>query len=499
MATTESPNILLIITDQHRGDALGVDGHPVLQTPYLDHIAGSGARFRHAYTACPVCIPARRTLLTGKTPASHGVTMNYNTWFDGPTLPGVLAEAGYQTHLCGKLHLWPHRAAYGFQSSDWADNPHGHHENDDDYQRFLRQHAADMPMPGVAHSANFNGWVARPWHLEERLHFSNWVTDKAMEFLDRRDPTRPFFLNVSYHQPHEPCTPPQVYWDRYINEDLPEPPVGEWALVFDEPNLGQPVTSWRTKLTRAQQRQYQAGYYGCINHIDDQIGRLLMAIPKDTVICFVSDHGEMLGDHQWIRKRTAYEGSARIPFLFQFPEEMQVDGGQVRDEPVELMDVMPTLLDAGGVEPPEGVDGRSLLPLLRGAPNTWRDHVHGECAIVPSMNSGMHYLTDGKTKYVWYPGTGHEELFDLENDPQEMVNLAAGTPGTARAAPRGELRRDPAALLEHWREAMVAELDGRPEDFVREGELAITGGNAPPCLPGYEVENFRGRVRSEAR
>ena len=486
MTSTQSPNILLIVTDQQRGDALGIDGHPVLQTPYLDHIAASGARFRHAYTACPVCIPARRTLMTGKTPASHGVTMNYNTWLDGPTLPGVLAQAGYQTHLCGKLHLWPHRAAYGFQSADWADSPHERHENDDDYQRFLRQHGADMPMPGVAHGANFNGWVSRPWHLDERLHFTNWVTDKAMEFLDRRDPTRPFFLNVSYHQPHEPCTPPQVYWDRYIHEDLPEPPVGEWAKVFDEPNVGQPVASWRTKLTPAQQRQYQAGYYGCINHIDDQIGRLLMALPSNTVICFVSDHGEMLGDHQWIRKRTAYEGSSRIPFLFQFPDGMGIDGEQVRDEPVELMDVMPTLLDAAGVTPPQGMDGRSLLPLLCGETSEWRPHVHGECAIVPSMGSGMHYLTDGKTKYVWYPGTGHEELFDLEHDPRELVNLAT------RAT-------DAAALLERWRGVMVKELDGRPEGFVRGGELAITGGDSPRCLPGYEVENFGDKVRPEAR
>ena len=212
-------------------------------------------------------------------------------------------------------------------------------------------------MPGVAHGANGNGRVARPWHLEERLHFTNWVTDCAMEFLDRRDPTRPFLLNVSYHQPHEPCTPPQAYWDRYIDAELPEPPVGEWARVFDGPNLGQPVASWRTQLTEAQQRQYQAGHYGCINHIDDQIGRLLMVMPRNTIVCFVSDHGEMLGDHQWIRKRTPYEGCARVPFLVRFPDGFGVDPAQVRSEPVELMDVMPTLLEAAGVPALDGVDG----------------------------------------------------------------------------------------------------------------------------------------------
>lgn len=479
----DRPNILLIVTDQHRGDCLGIDGHPVLQTPYLDHIAASGARFRRAYSECPVCVPARRSLMTGRKPAAHGVTMNYHTWLDGPTLPGILGEAGYQTHLCGKLHLWPERTMYGFQSADWADSPHGRYPEDDDYQAFLWQRGVTAPMAGIAHGANYNGWVARPWHLDEGLHFSNWCVDSAMRFLERRDPVRPFFLKVSFHQPHEPCTPPETYWNRYINAELPDRPVGEWVRVYQEPNLGQPVASWRTALTPVQQRQYEAGYYGCINHIDDQIGRLLVALPKNTVICFVADHGEMLGDHQWIRKRTAYEGSARIPFLMQFPEGLSGAGGQVRDEPVQLRDVMPTLLDVAGAETPEEVDGTSVLPLLRGSSSQWREYVHGECAIVPSMDSGMQYVTDGKTKYVYYPGTGREELFDLESDPAELENLVAD-PGCA------DLR-----LM--WRRRLVEELDDRPEGFVDGGKLAVTGSSASPCLPGYEREQFTERIRAD--
>lgn len=492
------PNIVLIITDQHRGDALGIDGHPVVQTPYLDQLAASGARFRRAYSACPVCVPARRTLMSGRKPASHGVTMNYDTWLDGPTLPSILSEAGYQTHLCGKLHLWPHRAAYGFQSADWADSPHGRHETDDDYQVFLRANGATMPMAGVAHGQSYNGWAARPWHLPEELHFTNWATSAAMRFLDRRDPTRPFFLNVSYHQPHQPVTPPQAYWDRYINAKLPEPVVGDWARVFDEPQIGQPVASWRTQLTPAQQRQFQAGYYGCINHIDDQIGRLLVALPKNTVILFVSDHGEMLGDHQWIRKRTPYEGSARVPFIINLPASLGIGGGQVRDEPVELMDVLPTLAEIAGADAPAGIDGRSLLPLLRGDDGAWRDYLHGECAEVPSMNSGMHYLTDGKTKYVRYPGTGREELFDLEHDPRELVNLLDPVSGDRSASGVATTVAATAVdLLEQWRARLVAELADRPEGFVRDGKLAVTGGRAPFCLPGFERERFADVIRQE--
>ena len=314
------PNILLFMTDEQRGDCLGIDGHPVLQTPYLDELATSGVRFRRAYSACPVCVPARRTLMTGRKPASHGVLMNEVGWLDGPTLPGELSRAGYQTHLVGKLHLFPRRKLYGFDSADWADSPRGTPASDD-YQLFLAREGVRGWNPGVAHGAHPNGWVARPWHLSEHLHFTNWCADQALEFLHRRDPTVPFFLKVSFYPPHQPCTPPQPYWDRYMAMDLPEPVVGDWARVFDGPVRGLSVTSWRTALEPELIRQYRAGYYGSINHIDDQIGRVLAALPPDTVIVFVSDHGEMLGDHQWIRKRNGFEGSARIPFLLRLPSD----------------------------------------------------------------------------------------------------------------------------------------------------------------------------------
>ncbi len=470
--TDNRPNIVLFMTDQQRGDCLGIDGHPVLQTPYLDEMAAHGARFRHAYTACPVCIPARRTLMTGQKPASHGVMMNYATRLDGPTLPGELSKAGYQTHLVGKLHLHPARKLYGFDSAEWADGPHPRAPGAGDYGRFLEREGVRMHGPGIAHGCDQNGWVSRPWHLDEHLHFTNWCADSAIDFLERRDPTVPFFLKVSFHQPHEPCTPPQVYWDRYMDVDLPPPVVGDWAKIFDEPQRGLPVASWRTELDPLVIKQYQAGYYGCVNHIDNQIGRVLWHLPRNTILVFTSDHGEMLGDHQWIRKRNAFEPSARVPFLMRFPDSMGVHAGQVRDEPVELMDIMPTLLDAAGVPVPESVDGSSLLPLLRGEADAWRDYVHGECASVPSLNSGMQYVTDGRRKYIWYPGTNTEQYFDLENDPQEMH----------------ELSQDPTrqAEIALWRERLAAELQGRPEGFVVDGKLNPNGVRTPPCLPGYQ-------------
>ncbi len=469
------PNILLIMTDQHRADCLGIEGHPVLQTPHLDEIAGTGARFRRAYSACPLCIPARRTLMTGVSAKTHGVVGNVDRPLDLPTLPGLLRDAGYQTHLCGKLHLWPKRKRYGFESMDWSDGPY---EGEDigDYGSFLIRQAGDIPYAARAHGATLNSWVARPWHLADRLHFTNWCTDRALEFLDCRDPTAPYFLKISFFHPHTPCTPPAFYFDHYLNQELPEPVVGDWARFTECPALGQPVRSMRCALPANEMRTLRAGYFGSITHLDDQIGRILDRIKGDrqTVVLFVSDHGEMLGDHQYFQKGLPYEASARIPFLIRLPRSFGIRPGQVCDQPVELMDVMPTILDVAGVDAPESVEGRSVLPLLRGDGGAWRAWLHGECAQhrggdSTRPDSAMHYLTDGRQKYVWRSDTGDEQLFDLEADPNERTDLI-GLAGSGR---------DHAI----WRNRLVELLSGRSERFVRDGALHAFGCTPPSVLP----------------
>ena len=463
------PNILLLMTDQHRGDCLGIDGHPVLQTPYLDSIGGEGVRFSHGYAACPVCVPARRTLMTGQRPVTHGALNNSATLLHGPTLPGELAKVGYQTHLVGKLHLHPERKLYGFHSAQWADGPGFGLQmstrdldprvawlcRDNDYLRFIRRNGATMPVPSFAHGMNGNGFPARPWHLDESLHFSNWCADCAIDFLERRDPTMPFFLKVSFFHPHTPCTPPAFYFDLYHSMDLPAPHVGEWAKNDDTPARGIPVTSGRIRLEPAVMKQFMAGYFGCITHIDHQIGRILTVIPENTIIVFCSDHGDMLGDHHLNRKGVPYEGSARVPFLMKFPTSMGLPQGQVVDEAVELKDIMPTLLEAVGAPVPDSVEGRSVLPLLNGD-TEWREYLHGETSHLlqtrEGKRTGMQYLTDGKRKYIWLPGWGLEQFFDLEHDPHELHDLSDRPD-----------RRDEVA---HWRAWLVRELAGRPEGFT---------------------------------
>lgn len=473
----QRPNIVLILTEHHRSDALGIADHPVLQTPYLDDIAARGVHFRNAYTACPVCIPARRTLMTGRRPSDHGVVMNYNTRLDGPTLPGLLSRAGYQTHLVGKLHLWPRRKLYGFDSAQWADAPR-EDKPLNDYCRWLRRQGINFPRAPLGHGMSANGYPVRPFHLEERYHFTNWCADMAIDFIERRDTTVPFFLNISFHQPHQPFTPPRFYYDKYMAMDIAEPTVGDWARVFDGPQRGLPINPWRVCFQPEVQKQYEAAYYGCIEHIDHQIGRVMRMLWREvaqpTIVVFTSDHGEMLGDHQWVRKRSPFEGSAHIPMLMRFPRSMDVQQETVCEHPVELMDVMPTILDAAGVALPDTIQGRSLLPLLRGQ-TRWREYVHGECAAVPTLNSGQQYLTDGRRKYCWFPGQGRELYFDLEDDPSEMHDLA-GQAGYADE-------------VAEWRRILVGELEGRPEGFVRGGDLQKLDGTTPPFLPGYERED----------
>ncbi|HAA77677.1 TPA: arylsulfatase [Candidatus Latescibacteria bacterium] len=473
----DRPNILLIMTDQQRGDCLGVDGHPLLQTPYLDHLAASGVRFSNGYSACPVCTPARRTVLTGRKPSRHGVLVNHKAPLPWPTLARELNDAGYQTHLVGKSHWGPSPNEVGFDSYTKAGGPrHPGPGEDNEYQAFLRENGVTSPRASDAHGCYGNGYPSRPWHLEERLHFSNWVADRTIDLIDNRDPDRPFFIWANFIHPHQPLTPPQFYYDKYMAMDLPEPVVGDWSRVFDEPVRGLEPEPWRISVEPAVMKQIRAAYYGCIEHIDHQIARMTWhgMLPENTVIAFASDHGEMLGDHQWFRKRNPLEPSARVPYLFKFPKSMYVPQEQVIDKPVELMDLMPTFLDVAGLPIPETVDGSSLLPLVRDAESDWRGFVHGECCNLPSANSGMQYVTDGKRKFAWLPGRGEELFFDLEQDPNELNNLIDDNSRAREIAV--------------WRGHLIAQLVDRPEGFTDGSGLNKLDGPTTPVLQDVITE-----------
>jgi arylsulfatase A-like enzyme len=451
------PNILLIMTDQQRGDCLGIEGHPVLLTPTMDRIAGQGVRFTRAYTTCPSCIAARRSLLSGQFPVTHGMVGYHDgvEWDAPPTLPQVLSEHGYQTCLVGRnMHQHPPRKRYGFDHMVISGQ-------DGDYQEWLARLEPEGSGGYYGTGVMHNDWTARPWHMPEAYHMTNWTVNEALTFLRKRDPSCPFFLVVSFLAPHPPLIPPAPYMDRYLRQDLPEPVIGDWATAPDNDGLGMGQSSDRVDLQGEALRSARAAYYGLINHIDDQINRLLNPVDgvdritgDNTIVVFTSDHGEMLGDHYLWRKTLPYEPSARIPLLIRAPERFGIQSGHVADQAVCLEDIMPTLLEMAGVDVPETVEGKSLVPLLRGEPVDWRPYLHIEHAPV------HHTLTDGKEKFIWFAQTGLERYFRLDEDPKELRDLIDDPQYSERTST--------------WRGRLVDLLKDRREGFS-DGEKLVPG------------------------
>jgi len=419
----ERPNILLITTDQHRGDHLGIAGHPVVETPNLDSFVNQGAYFPNAYSEIPSTTGARLCMLRGRGSYYCGLT-GYAAveWNEYNSLAEVLARHGYHCINVGWRNLHPRRKLYGFHTVI----PHDLREGVDDYMEWLKA-VAGPEAHEYGHGLDPNGWTARPWHLDEMLHPVVWTVNKTLEQIRKRDPTRPFFVWCSFLRPHSPYDPPRSFWDMYIDRELPEIPVGDWAEKYNVPNPGLPITAWYGRLTPEQNQRMRAAYMAMISFIDSQIGRLLVSLRRDldvlddTLIIFTSDHGDMMGDHYLHRKTYAYEGSARIPFLIRYPKGWDLPTG-VFNHVVGLQDIMPTILEAAGIAPVEGVTGRSVFSAIRGEP--WREYMHGEHSPCYSIQEAMHYLTDGREKYIWFPATNREMLFDLTADRQELHNLA---------------------------------------------------------------------------
>lgn len=479
-ASNERPNILLITTDQHRGDTLGVAGHPVVQTPNLDWLARSGTTFGQAYSECPSCVPARRVLMTGQDPAANGmVGMTAVDWHPQYTLPGELTKAGYQTRLIGKLHLEPKRKRYGFEHLDLADTQYefarGGPSHANDYVEWLMGQVGSPAIgPAVGHGVNANSWVGRPGNLPEHLTHTSWCASTAIDFLAKRDPSNPFFLNLSFLDPHPPLTPPAFYYERYLNQDLPEPVVGDWAPDVD-PEKGTDVMGWRVNLDAQTMHQTRAAYYGLINHVDDQIGRVVdflrrQGLFENTMILFTSDHGEMLGDHNLFRKTFPYEASARVPFFVKPAEAMGLPSEITSDLPVGLQDVLPTVFDVAGLPIPSQATGASLMPIVRNDRDVaWRPYLHGEHSGHYDYDDGSHFLTDGRQKYIWFSQTGREQFFDLSQDPDELrdLTLAPETPD-----------------LEPWRTELATRLEDRPGGVVDNGRL-VAGRPHDKLLPHH--------------
>ena len=465
------PDILLVMPDQMRGDCLSILGHAAVRTPHLDALAREGALFRRAYATVPSCIPARFALLTGLFPQTSGVVGFKTRPIASPTLPQLLAGAGYTTVLVGReMHQLPQDEPYGYQRRIRGST----YIADDEYDTLLKQVA---PGSGgirklvATLGISYNGWEAKPWPLAADLHPTAWIVRQAQRVLLETAVDQPLFLTASYYAPHPPLFPPKKYFEDGLQRSLPQPAHGDWvdwkALSPKGDKAGH-----RVLLQGETLRSAQAGYFGLIEHLDEQISALTaqfkarsLKAGRPWLIAVVSDHGEMLGDHGFFRKCEPYEGSANIPFIIAGSSELGFRPGLRSTQPVCLEDIMPTLLELAGAKLPARVDGVSLVPVLRGGEHVVRPWLHLEHAPCYSKEQAFQALTDGRFKFIWRPTDGAEQLFDLEADPREEHDLANDT-----------AHRE---LTGQWRARLVARLAGRPEGFS-DGTKLYPGRPYPP-------------------
>lgn len=451
--TTTRPNILWICTDQQRWDTLGCYGHDTVATPTLDALAADGVRFDRAFAQSPVCTPSRASMMTGRYPRTTRCRQN------GQPLPetehlvtALLASTGYHCGLAGKLHLSPtnpdnptdrreHEPARalddGYGSVHWSSMP-GRDLPNNEYHQWLQRHGERYdPTP-------YEGSAYVETGPSTEYHHSRWCTNRAIDYVRTAAETdAPWMFSLNYFDPHHPFDPPREYLERYVEQDIELPDHAPEEL--DEKTAVQRAAATEAPYGGAtmnadDHRLIRAAYYAMIDHLDDQIGRLLDALTStgqrdDTLVIFSSDHGEMLGDHGLYKKGPYfYDPAIRVPLIFSWP-----DGGTsgVVDDLVELVDVVPTILDAAGCDYPPGIQGRSLLPRLLDAdqhkPESVGDttDLHRESVYCEFYNASRRhtdppiYATMVRTaryKLVRHHGPEDGELYDLEADPAERKN-----------------------------------------------------------------------------
>jgi arylsulfatase A-like enzyme len=352
--------------------------------------------------------------MTGRHGYTNGLVTNAGSpvpQAEHPTLPGVLGRAGYQTRAVGKMHFHPLRAHYGFD----------HMELLPDYYRDLaRRGIRERPMD---HGMGQNEMEPVFATVPESLSQTRWIVDRSIDFVETRDPTRPFFMWTSFPKPHPPFDCDPKYWQLYDGIDLPVPHEGDWdAGPFMD---GTFQASRPYRFSPDQMRNVIRAYYACITQIDYNLGYLFARLRElghleNTWIVFTADHGEMLGDFGLGSKGVYFEGSAHVPMIVRPPAPQWTRGGTDQqgatcDRLSCLADVMPTLLARAGVDSPDGVDGLDVMALHDGS--STRDRLTGRCG-------SQFGIVDGSLKYHYSALGNAQRLFDLDGDPYEQHDLS---------------------------------------------------------------------------
>lgn len=472
-------NLLFIMTDQQRFDALGMAGNPVVQTPHLDRLARGGAYFSAACSSCPVCGPQRASLHTGRSLCNTGVRRNDDASDTEladdarirqlKTYDEVLVDRGYAAECYGKWHLLPARAAV------YRNRPIGHVENEThpdlgidkhtQYKNYLREHVPERPVrsgeridaltgrpyapdpidaaygveePDVPKTAGGESRrYSQPDHIgvstsipAEHSNTAFWAgqTIDALRRMAKED--QPFALTCSFHYPHSPIIAVEPFASMYDPAEMPVPD----SIGDDMSGTPYPLANGRADLPRFRDpeliRFMVARYYALITEIDTWVGRILDELRQsgaedDTLVVFVSDHGEMLGEHGTREKNIFLEGSVRVPLVLSMPG--RIAPGTVIDRPVSLLDVFDTVLDGLNQHRPAS-DGRSLLPLIDGDPDaTHFDFAPAEWDWRGDTEANFMIRTRDAKLITTYStaSTVPDGLYNLREDPGERRNLAS--------------------------------------------------------------------------
>jgi arylsulfatase A-like enzyme len=433
---TQKPNILFIMVDEMRWDVMSCAGHPIVKTPNLDRLAHEGTRFTTAYTCSAVCSPSRYSFFTSRYAHVHGAYTNSVLPRENQLLlPTILKHYGYETAISGKLHFTPARADFDFDYF-WSFSGEGPGK----LQRWPEYLAEKLGPKGARIDPSsrpypkdpLGGDIAKlPYPKEDYQTF--WITDRAVDFLHMRQKEKPFFLFVSYLDPHSPSHLPEPYWSMAAALKVPAPKIpDEVKKERAELMKGDAHGAGRHLIDNEKMAQdLTANYYATMSMVDDNVGRLLdqlktMGLADNTIIVFTADHGNMLGDHGRWFKGVAYEGSARIPLLMKSAAGIVAAGafnqGKVVTEIVENTDVMPTLFDMTGLELPKvGIQGTSVVGLVSGTDKAWKNRAFSERGSM-MVRTPQYKLIKNDPKEMRRGGDEYE-LYDMVKDPGEEHNL----------------------------------------------------------------------------
>ena len=420
-------NIIFILADDHRFDAMGFAGHPFLETPNLDRMAKGGAWFENAFVTTSLCSPSRASIVTGQYAHNHNVVDNYNPLPKGLIFfPEYMQEAGYDTAFIGKWHMggnidhvqpgYSHWVSFKGQGTYWPDG---------------RGTSRKVPQN------SYDGFNVNGNRVPQKGYITDELTDYALDWLRMRKGDRPFFLTVSHKAVHADFVPADRHKGRYKDKKLPLPETfaksgknfrNKPRWLRDQRNSRHGV-DFAYNLSDFDLNEYYIRYCETLLAIDENLGRIFDLLTDlgqldSTLIVYMGDNGFQFGEQGLIDKRTAYEASMRVPFLMHCPEVIR--GGSVIKKVVANIDLGPTLLEASGLSTPKQMDGRSFWQLAKGNDIPWRDYVLYEYFWERNYphTPTTHAVRGERFKYIRYHGLWDtDELYDLQKDPHETTNL----------------------------------------------------------------------------